>query len=274
MSGVSRTGVDRNAGTTGTPAGKDDASAEVRAADDPRAPVFAEVVRSKGQQNPGGKPLKGAPAGTGDRIEASRDDAAGFPLRAAGKGARDEASLLPREGDAAGLLFAGDFRHPRPEEAAASAAAPEVGGGAEAAARIEEIASRIVAALEVATGPRGAAEVRLELSLGAIGHLRVAVTKGEDGQVRLGIESPSERAALLVRSRIGDLQSALETRGISLQETTVRGPEGPAFRYGVAAANPPAGPSGEDAASRQGARDQDQDDRRRPSWSDRDDEDR
>jgi hypothetical protein len=156
----------------------------------------------------------------------------------------------------------------------APAAAPEVARGAEAAARIEEIASRIVAALEVATGPGGTAEVRLELSLGSLGHLRVAVAKGEDGQVRLGIESSSESAALLVRSRIGDLQSALETRGISLQETTVRGPEGPAFRYGVAAANQPAAPSGEDSASRQGARDQDQDDRRRPSWRESDDLDR
>ena len=64
-----------------------------------------------------------------------------------------------------------------------------------AAERVSEITRRIVEAIELRLGPQGTAAVRMELSLGALGRLRVEIARGEDGKIRLGFESSSERGA-------------------------------------------------------------------------------
>jgi hypothetical protein len=176
-------------------------------------------------------------------------------------------------------VASGDPRTPAAARSASPAAA-EAPSGAEAAARIEEIARRIVESVELRLGPRGAAELRLELSLGALGHLRVAVSRGEDGRLRLGFESASEKASELVRTRVDELKTALDARGVVLQEVSVKGPEGPTFRLepGEPAAAAPASEStpvaaprsGDEAAWRQEG--EDREGRRRPDRPEAEDE--
>ena len=210
------------------------------------------MVRARAEARPprrGPAPTKGR---EGERLEAARDEAAEARLgRGAQKTKGDEPRVFERGarrepwGDAPGGWSGpgADVRPLTPRSEVAATAEPVT--ASEAVARIEEIAKRLVEAIEMHVGPRGAAEVRLELNLGRLGSLHVELARGEDGHLRASFEATSEPAAELVRTRVEELRGALDVRGISLNEVTVRGPEGAAEPVPVRAAA-----SGEEAAAR------------------------
>ncbi len=269
MTGITRTGGDLPL----RPKEETASSEAAPAADEPEASEFEQVVRTRAEARPVRRGLVPPGGGReGKRLETSRDEAAEARLRAQGAG---EASGGARGGfkksegeegrarrDPTADLLAG---LPVPAEGSRPAILPKAPAGAheplpasEAVARVEEIARRIVEAIELRLEPRGAAEVRIELNLGRLGSLHVAVARSEEGRLRASFEASGEGAAELVRARVEDLRGALEGRGISLHEVTVRGPSSSSEPLPVAAA-----PSGEEAAWRQGE-DQRERQRRQP----------
>jgi len=223
-------------------------------AENPQDSVFARTLKAKtdtATQRRGGG---GLPGGAGERLEATRDEAARAPLREPGGGETGQGGENTNNLDMGSTAWeptsltaiAGEPRT-LVQHVPTHSAASDV-SSADAAARIDEIARRIVDACELHLGPQGTAAVHMELSLGALGNLRVEIARGEDGKIRLGFESSSERAAELVRTHGDELRGALEARGVSLADFTIQGPEGPTFRL-----EPPAGAEGSEPASRRAA---------------------
>lgn len=269
MTGITRTGGDVPLRPKEETASADEAPV----ADKPEASEFEQVVRTRAEARPVRRGLVPPGGGRGgERLETTRDEAARARLRGRGAGEAGGEAPVGREGtergegrarrDAtadllAGLPVPGEGSRPAPPPSA-PVVANEPLPASEAVARVEEIARRIVEAIELRLEPRGAAEVRLELNLGRLGSLHVAVARSEEGRLRASFEASGESAAELVRARVEDLRGALEARGLSLHEVTVRGPASSSEPLPVAAAR-----SGEEAAWRQGG-DQRERQRRQP----------
>lgn len=274
MSGVTRTGVHPR------PAAEPAAGSPDRPIAGKKDRDFEAAVKAKSERrsnSPGGAASESS--GPSERIEASRDQAARSGLQDdhhGGDADPDPAGSAPRREkreevgpSSAGLGAPGGVGLGASVGTARTPA--ENGPGSDLAARMDEIARRIVEVAQVRRGSSGVSEVRLELSLHGLGHLRVAVTRGEDGRIRIGFESASAQAAELVRNGAAELRTALESRGVVLQEITVKGPEGPAHRLEPAArgeapegaARAVAGPrSGEETAFGRDAEERER--RRRP----------
>lgn len=132
----------------------------------------------------------------------------------------------------------GDVAIAYPIRAAGTAQAPEPTPAADRVAEIQRITDQIVQAVEVRLGRDGVAEARLELNLGSLGRMGVALERTAEGQIRIGFEAATAEASDLLRGRVSDLATELQARGVSLQEITVQSPDQPVFRF-----EPPTGPA-------------------------------
>jgi flagellar hook-length control protein FliK len=94
--------------------------------------------------------------------------------------------------------------------------------GADPSARIERIAEQILLAAEVRLHGDGAVEARLQLDLGRLGRMNVALERTAEGQIRVALEPTSAEARDLLQARGQDLAHRLEARGLKLQELTVK----------------------------------------------------
>jgi hypothetical protein len=110
------------------------------------------------------------------------------------------------------------------------AAALSSGSPAERAARVEQIAEQIVRAAEVRLHANGAVEARLQLDLGRLGRLDVALERTTEGRIRVTLEPTTADARRLLQSEGGGLARRLENRGLQLQELTVRTSEATLLR--------------------------------------------
>jgi hypothetical protein len=115
---------------------------------------------------------------------------------------------------------------------AGSAPAVEGSRAAEAVARVERIAEQIVRAVEVRLGPAGAAEVRLELDLGGLGQVRVALARDAEGRVAVRFDAAGPEASRLLVDQGGDLVARLEARGLTLREVSMTSADGSLVRIG------------------------------------------
>jgi hypothetical protein len=221
---------------------------------------------------PAGSPA-GAPSTTAPNERRTRAGEFEAVLEEKRKGGRPEA----REGVAApGETAAGD-REVAPEAGREARALPgdvmlpagtRSHPGVEAPARadlqatiatIERLAAEIVRAAEVRLGPRGTAEARLELSLGELGSLRVALERDAEGSLAVRFEEAGARAAELLRAHAAELAERLDARGLHLREITVASADEPAFRF-----EPPrATPAGAARPSEESRRRRDEDEGRR-----------
>jgi hypothetical protein len=93
--------------------------------------------------------------------------------------------------------------------------------GAEPAARIERIAEQILLAAEVRLHRDGAVEARLQLDLGRLGRMHVALERTAEGQIRVALEPTSAEARDLLQAHGKQLATRLEARGLKLQALTV-----------------------------------------------------
>jgi hypothetical protein len=116
---------------------------------------------------------------------------------------------------------------------------------ADAAARIERIAEQIVRAVEVRLGPGGTGEVRLELDLGGLGPLRVALHRDAEGTLAVRFDAARPEASRLLVDQGRDLVARLEARGLALREVVTTGADGSLVRLGS-----PSGPAPDEVASR------------------------
>jgi hypothetical protein len=204
----------------------------------PGAGDFEAVLHDKGRSP------RGAPAGTEERP----------PER--GRGDAGEWRALP-----------GDIAVPaRP--APGEAPAVETSRAAEAAARIERIAEQIVRAAEVRLGPGGTAEARLELDLGGLGLLRVALHRDAAGTVAIRFDGAGPEASRLLVAQGDDFVAKLEGRGLALREVVLTGADGSLVRLGSPAEPAPADPasrlpSDAERAREEASRRQPRDERRR-----------
>jgi flagellar hook-length control protein FliK len=153
----------------------------------------------------------GAPE-TGRPEPRAREAAAEQALRDADLMARG----APREGAGAP---AGTFARPG---SAGGAMGADAAGATDAAARVERIAEQILLAAEVRLHGDGAVEARLQLDLGRLGRLHVALERTAEGQIRVALEPMSAEARDLLQARGQDLAHRLEARGLKLQELTVK----------------------------------------------------
>jgi hypothetical protein len=116
-----------------------------------------------------------------------------------------------------------------------SAAAVEGSRAADAVAMIERIAEQIVRAVEVRLGHGGSAEVRLELDLGGLGQLRVALHRDAAGTLAVRFDAAGTEASRLLVDQGGDLVARLEARGLALREVVMTGAHGSLVRIGTPA---------------------------------------
>lgn len=135
---------------------------------------------------------------------------------------------------------------------------------AEMVARLEQIAGQIVQAAEVRMGANGTAEAHLDLNLGNLGNVHLALTRGEDGGLRVAFANAGAAAAESLATHAPDLLGRLEARGLAVQEITVQGTDQPDFRLAPAAQSQggsPADAGGDDPRRQRGFEDERQ---RRP----------
>ena len=229
MSNVAKPGA-----AAGTPAGADRRDAGERP---PKAGDFEAVLQDKGQ---GARAGRGDPATEGVHTagaegRSTRGTPAGSdePPAERGRGEADGWRALP-----------GDVAVPT---RLAPGAPPLVEGSrtADAVARVERIAEQIVRAAELRLGPGGTAEVRLELDLGGLGQLRVALHRDAEGTVAIRFDGAGPEASRLLVDQGDDLVARLEARGLALREVVLAGPDGSPVRLGS-----PAEPTPADLASR------------------------
>jgi hypothetical protein len=103
---------------------------------------------------------------------------------------------------------------------------------ADAVARVERIAEQIVRAVEVRLGPGGTAEARLELDLGGLGQLRVALHRDAEGTLAVRFDAAGPEASRLLVEQGQDLVARLEARGLALREVSLAGADGSLVRLG------------------------------------------
>jgi hypothetical protein len=143
----------------------------------------------------------------------AREAAAEQALRGADLRARD----APREdtGGPAGTFFA------RPGSTG-GAMGTDAARGTDATARVERIAEQILLAAEVRLHGDGAVEARLQLDLGRLGRMNVALERTAEGQIRVALEPTTAEGRELVQARGQELANRLEARGLKLQTLTVQ----------------------------------------------------
>lgn len=224
----------------------------------PKAGDFDEVLHDKGQ---GSRAGRGEPSAEGPRAAEGRG--ARGPLAAS-----DEPPAERGRGEASGWrALPGDVAVPARVDPGASAAV-ESSRAADAVARIERIAELIVRAAEVRLGPGGTAEARLELDLGGLGQLRVALGRDAEGQIAIRFDGAEPEAARLIVDRGQELVARLEARGLALREVVLTGADGSLVRLGSPAEPTPAElasrlPSEASRARDQGSNQEPEDERRR-----------
>ena len=128
---------------------------------------------------------------------------------------------------------------------AAPSAAVEGSRAADAAATIERVAEQIVRAVEVRLGHGGSAEVLLELDLGGLGPLRVALHRDAAGALAVRFDAAGPQASRLLVDQGGHLVARLEARGLDLREVVLTSADGSLVRIGA-----PAEPASAEIASR------------------------
>ncbi len=104
---------------------------------------------------------------------------------------------------------------------------------AEAVARVERIAAEIVRAVEVRLGPAGTAEVRLELDLGGLGQVRVALHRDAAGTLAVRFHGAGPEASRLLVDQGSTLVARLEARGLALGEVVMTAADGSVVRIGT-----------------------------------------
>jgi hypothetical protein len=228
-----------NVAKPGSPVGPPPGAGPRDAGEPPRrAGDFEAVLHDKGRS------ARGASAGSEER-----------PAEG-GRGEAGEWRALP-----------GDVAIPaRP--APGAAAALESSRAAEAVARIERIAEQILRAAEVRLGPGGTAEARLELDLGGLGQLRVALHRDARGAIAIRFDGAGPEASRLLIDRGDDLVARLEARGLALREVVLTGADGSLVRLGSPAEPAPSDlaprlPSDAESAREEASRRQPHDERRR-----------
>jgi len=92
---------------------------------------------------------------------------------------------------------------------------------ADVAARVERIAELIVRAAEVRLHSDGSAEARLQLDLGHLGRMDVALARTAEGRIHVTLSPASAEGASLLQARGQELAQRLEARGLNLQELRV-----------------------------------------------------
>ena len=215
--------------------------------------ILAEKTRRPAEARPGARERAAEAAGREhstprDARPGARDAQEGAEGRtsSAAETRRDaalEARALP--GD---VVMPPAVRWEAPVEATARADVSET------IAQIERLAEQIVRAAEVRLGPGGAAEARLELSLGELGSLKVALERDAEGGLAVRFEEAGAEAAGLLRAQASELAERLEARGVHLREISVEGNDETTFRF-----QPPR----EEAAEREGQPSREGDDQRR-----------
>jgi hypothetical protein len=221
----------------------------------PKAGEFEAVLREKGQgagperaESPArggqsqGRPAEGRATEGRASDRASTDAAEGRPAR--GPRDRAEAPSADRErGEAGGWrALPGDVAVPTRAEPG-STAVVESSRAADAVARVERIAEQIVCAVEVRLGDRGSAEVRLELDLGGLGQLRVALHRDAEGTLAVRFDRAGPEASRLLVDQGGDLVARLEAKGLALREVVLAGADGSLVRIGSPSEPAPAEPA-------------------------------
>jgi hypothetical protein len=192
-------------------------------------------ARREGQATP--ERTSRGPEGVPARPDRRGEREGGERGRQEGGGGRQEPSewrALP--GDIA-LPVA--FVAARPEAAAATGVR-----AAEMAALVEQIAGRIVKALELHLGRE--AEARLSLDLAALGEAGLQVQRGADGTIAVRFEAQTAELAQVLVKGLDELSARLEARGLEVREIVVRDPEGATVRV-----EPGAGTATADESRRQ-----------------------
>jgi hypothetical protein len=174
-----------------------------------RAEGGARAGSGRGRSGGGEGGATAAPGSESQRIPA-REAAAQHALREA------EADGTARDG-AHGP--SGDLT--RPVHARWAPSAADAAGATDAAARVERIADQILLAAEVRLRGDGAVEARLQLDLGRLGRMNVALERTAEGQIRVALEPTSAEGRDLLQARGQELAHRLEARGLKLQALTV-----------------------------------------------------
>jgi len=191
-------------------------------------------------------------AGGGGPEGSGRDGASGLPVGLREMPARDAAAheaLRRADPELQGSSPRGELGvpgaltapvHSRWEPPAAGALATR---SADAAARVERIAQQIVEAVEVRLHETGAVEARLELSLGSLGRMSVAVERTAEGRIRVALQPTSADTAGLLKTHGSELVRRLEARGLHIQELTVEASGETVLRIERAATEPVEAPT-------------------------------
>jgi hypothetical protein len=206
-------------------------------ADDARsAPRSGEFDRVLERRQPASEPERARREGqaVGERTSRAPE---GVPGRQERRGQRDGGDGSQRERGGTGQepsewrALPGDVALPvglivaRPEASASTGVR-----AAEMAALVEQIAGRIVRAVELQLGPEGAAEARFGLDLAALGQAGLQVQRGPDGTIAVRFEAQTAELAQVLESGLDDLVARLEARGLEIREIVVRDPEGVTVR--------------------------------------------
>jgi hypothetical protein len=208
----------------------------------PKGGEFEAVLEKKaGKRRPGkgGRPASGegptramergaGPGRTEGRALGGRaGDAAGTTPAGAREAAAEhalkeaESELSTRTATREGAgAPAGDLARPGPAGGAPTAPT-DAARASEATARIERIAEQIVQAAEVRLHADGAVEARLQLDLGRLGRMNVALERTAEGQIRVALEPTSAEGRDVLQARGQELASRLEARGLKLHSLTV-----------------------------------------------------
>ena len=190
----------------------------------PKAGEFEAVLRDKGHAERAG----GGDGGKEGRPVSGVEERT---TRGSGCGSPDAPAERERGEAREWRALPGDVAVPRHAEPG-STPVVESSRAADAVARVERIAEQIVRAVEVRLGHGGSAEVRLELDLGGLGQLRVAVGRDAGGRVAVRFDGAGPEATRLLADRGQELVGRLEARGIVLREVAMTGADGSLVRIG------------------------------------------
>jgi len=235
----------------------------------PKAGDFEAVLRDKGE---GARAGRGEPTTEGTRAVGVE----GRSTRGAPTGSEEPPAERGRGEAGEWRALPGDVAVPTRLHPGASAAV-ESSRAADALARVERIVEQIVRAAEVRLGPGGAAEARLELDLGGLGPLRVALHRDAEGTVAIRFDGAGPEASRLLVDQGDDLVARLEARGLALREVVLAGPDGSLVRLGspaeatpadLASRSPGDAEKGRDAASHRQPEDERRRGRREPPVED------
>ena len=198
---------------------------------------FEAVLEEKADTRAGKKRVaqrRGAGAGTGirpgsgqDRSDRGRggDGVGSERTRTPARNAAAQHALKEAEGSGGPGEDAGRGGLAGPAQARlgqTEAATADAASATDATARLERIAQQIVQAAEVRLHGDGTVEARLQLDLGRLGRMHVALERSADGQIRVTLEPTSAEARNLLEKHGQELANRLEARGVNLQELTVQ----------------------------------------------------